>query len=720
MPTRVVRPMAQRAVGNPIGAPAHLSRPEPSACSAQVSPEKHVSRPAPRPSEPSDELDNPLEKLPNEYFQDRKPTDPFFYPTTVSPLTTVGIRAIEKSVPHGSPTSPARHRSADDPNGPCFVSAPLQDFVEGEQMDLIQQQNDNLSRQVQALEHAKSLAAAQSQQNANQIAARNEQLRREAQFSIARARELQNETWSPQSSKFRPSITLQDEVTFEHGPRFSQALLEDTYSQKGPRRSDPRMTEMPLGTTWQDELDGGEPYDTPQSFDQTMRQHEREFGNATKPPGRASYDSAATPHSATSPTRQSVTPTRYSAQPALDSARHTVCDAYASQDGGLSDSYNHAFESAAGTMTRASVVGKPYEPRASGSFGVAYENGGNSPITDRETPPRNPLDNDIAQDDGGRGDADSYIPYDPRGEAFDELSEDSHAVDLNCALESVTLGMKSILHSKGDLAELNKVSRPNPVVKAVVEAALTIVGIVNAGRSQATWLSLRKSILDRSFIEKLKTFKLEHVTKAQFQKLRKFLLRSDYDEEMIKTHCMPIVPLSIWTRAVGVCLSLKYFPGGPEIRPVAHAMGPSAPTTPVNDTRFEEEYVVDPDLNGLTLEELRRVPELTVSRPEVASITFHGLTDCSDLHIPSVIQLEVGEVLVYPNANKKPPIGSGLNKRATVRMYQCWPPNTDIADDPSARDRYTKKIQHMTEKKSAQYIDYDCATGIWEFQVDHF
>merc|ERR1719487_1375205 len=87
----------------------------------------------------------------------------------------------------------------------------------------------------------------------------------------------------------------------------------------------------------------------------------------------------------------------------------------------------------------------------------------------------------------------------------------------------------------------------------------------------------------------------------------------------------------------------------------------------------------------------------------------------------SVIQLNVGEVLVYPEGGStKPPPGEGLNRPATVTMFQCWPPAGVNIQDPRAEERYRRKIQSMTERKSARFLDYDCSTGIWRFEVDHF
>lgn len=131
--------------------------------------------------------------------------------------------------------------------------------------------------------------------------------------------------------------------------------------------------------------------------------------------------------------------------------------------------------------------------------------------------------------------------------------------------------------------------------------------------------------------------------------------------------------------------------------------------------------VVEPDLSRLSARELREVSELMVSRPEVGSIVFHGDTDCTYLDLARLVHLGIGEVLVYPEPGSKAPIGQGLNKRATVTMYQCWPPNgRGHLEDPKSQERYRYKIQQMTEEKRAKFINYDCSTGVWKFQVEHF
>jgi nuclear pore complex protein Nup98-Nup96 len=260
-----------------------------------------------------------------------------------------------------------------------------------------------------------------------------------------------------------------------------------------------------------------------------------------------------------------------------------------------------------------------------------------------------------------------------------------------------------------------------------------LLGIADA-RNSAT-----RKVLIGNVPERLRGIDIDGISLAQFRRVRRLLVLPDFDEEFVRGVCAAALPLAIWCRSIGICLAKTRFSawGGPEIQSLSSTMdedrgGPerssAADEASPQGSSWEglgsleiDGLVIIPDLSRLSARELRQVSELTVSRPEVGSITFHGLTDCSYLDLTRLVHLDIGEVLVYPEPGSKAPIGQGLNKRSTVTMYQCWPPNgRGHLEDEIAQERYRYKIQQMTEEKRAKFIDYDCNTGVWKFQVEHF
>jgi hypothetical protein len=264
-----------------------------------------------------------------------------------------------------------------------------------------------------------------------------------------------------------------------------------------------------------------------------------------------------------------------------------------------------------------------------------------------------------------------------------------------------------------------KNARPVAVVKDILEAVALLLG-----QPENKWEKLLKLISGSTFPKQVQRLNFQNsVTRDQFRALCDKLRHPDFDEEHVKTVCVPVVPLATWCRAVGIYLSKTKFQGGPSIRPIAAASG-MAPSMTASIPKLQtpaEFLEFEPDLRKMSLEELRSVKELAVSRAAVGKVIFHGVTDCTNLDFESIVRLEVGEVIVYPEASSKPPVGVGLNKPSTVIMYQCYPPNGHmLLKDLKSQQRYKAKIQQMTEEKHAKFIDYDCATGIWKFGVDHF
>jgi hypothetical protein len=132
---------------------------------------------------------------------------------------------------------------------------------------------------------------------------------------------------------------------------------------------------------------------------------------------------------------------------------------------------------------------------------------------------------------------------------------------------------------------------------------------------------------------------------------------------------------------------------------------------------------VEPDLWTLSEAELMAVRDLKVGRGRIGSVTFHGVTDCRSLiyELQDLLVINQGEVVVYPDARLKPPPGEGLNKPASIVLYECMPATSQRRlADPKARERYRQRVANMTEAKGGVFEDYNCEDGTWKFRVDHF
>lgn len=132
--------------------------------------------------------------------------------------------------------------------------------------------------------------------------------------------------------------------------------------------------------------------------------------------------------------------------------------------------------------------------------------------------------------------------------------------------------------------------------------------------------------------------------------------------------------------------------------------------------------LLEPQLWMLGEEELARVHDFRVGRGGLGHVTFHGQTDCRSLlpQLPEILVIKQGEVIVYPDARKKPPVGQGLNKPARIVLHGCMPRVQTRLSTPAARERYRERVAQMTEDKGAIFEDYDCDDGTWTFRVNHF
>ncbi|KAH9492375.1 Nuclear pore complex protein Nup98-Nup96 [Bulinus truncatus] len=119
------------------------------------------------------------------------------------------------------------------------------------------------------------------------------------------------------------------------------------------------------------------------------------------------------------------------------------------------------------------------------------------------------------------------------------------------------------------------------------------------------------------------------------------------------------------------------------------------------------------------------VEDLTIGRDGFGNVFFPGITNVSGLNLDEIIHFRRKEVVVYPDDDKKPPLGEGLNKKAEVTLDFVWPTDKSTRTPIKSPERlklinYADKIEETTSKIGAKFIDYRPESGSWVFQVNHF
>nr|XP_033206829.1 nuclear pore complex protein Nup98-Nup96 isoform X2 [Bombus vancouverensis nearcticus] len=119
------------------------------------------------------------------------------------------------------------------------------------------------------------------------------------------------------------------------------------------------------------------------------------------------------------------------------------------------------------------------------------------------------------------------------------------------------------------------------------------------------------------------------------------------------------------------------------------------------------------------------VPNFTVGREDYGNVYFPESFDIYGLNLDEIVHFRHKEVIIYPDDEKKPPIGEGLNRKAQVTLDQVWPHDKSLhkpITDPQrlAAMDYEEKLRRVSAKHDTRFLEYRPETGSWVFKVDHF
>ncbi|KAL7727665.1 hypothetical protein ACLKA6_013265 [Drosophila palustris] len=119
------------------------------------------------------------------------------------------------------------------------------------------------------------------------------------------------------------------------------------------------------------------------------------------------------------------------------------------------------------------------------------------------------------------------------------------------------------------------------------------------------------------------------------------------------------------------------------------------------------------------------VPNFTVGREGYGNVYFGKELDVAGLNLDEIVHFRNKEIIIYPDDDNKPAVGSGLNREAQVTLDQVWPVDKtkhEAIKDPQRllEVDWEGKLRRVCEKNATRFIEYRPETGSWVFRVKHF
>ena len=137
----------------------------------------------------------------------------------------------------------------------------------------------------------------------------------------------------------------------------------------------------------------------------------------------------------------------------------------------------------------------------------------------------------------------------------------------------------------------------------------------------------------------------------------------------------------------------------------------------------KEGYTCHPSITTLAAmdpADLAAVPNFTVSKAGVGSVSWEGAVDVRGADLDRVVLIEPKSVSVYTEEEEqgtKPSVGTKLNRAAVLTMEGVFPPENSTAE---STEKFCRKVAKQTAKMNAELISYDPISGEWQLRVAHF
>ncbi|KAF5306612.1 hypothetical protein FQA39_LY08801 [Lamprigera yunnana] len=127
----------------------------------------------------------------------------------------------------------------------------------------------------------------------------------------------------------------------------------------------------------------------------------------------------------------------------------------------------------------------------------------------------------------------------------------------------------------------------------------------------------------------------------------------------------------------------------------------------------DKEYYTNPPIENLSIDDNGDciVENFEIGRKGFGKIKFLDPVNLSNLDLDEIIEIDYRVVTVYPDDDKKPPIGQGLNVKAEITMDQVWPIDKqsyitleEVEDEEKAN--FINRLKLLSKKQNSSFVNY--------------
>ncbi|MCJ1472218.1 Nuclear pore complex protein Nup98-Nup96 [Lambiella insularis] len=131
-------------------------------------------------------------------------------------------------------------------------------------------------------------------------------------------------------------------------------------------------------------------------------------------------------------------------------------------------------------------------------------------------------------------------------------------------------------------------------------------------------------------------------------------------------------------------------------------------------------------LRKMPRDKLKKVSGFEIGREHCGHVVFDEAVDLTTVDLENIFDniavITLRSLTIYPQSDKKPPVGMGLNVPSTITLENSWPRQRDRKTPSYEKSgpKFNKHVDRLQKVIGTEFVNYNKDTGEWVFRVPHF